>query len=258
MPKIKAEKYIFPVIVLTIFLLLWHGISVSGRYTEDQLPGPVSILKGFVEIWKQGVVFDHLRASFKRLGMAYALGVLTAIPLGLIFGWYGRLYLAIEPFVHVLRPISPIAWFPLAVLWFKIGDPPAIFIIFLSVFFPVLLSTITAVRNVPPAYIKTARNFGSTERDILLKVVIPASFPYITVGLHIALGLGWINLVAGEMLGAQSGLGFLILDSRNFLRTDLIICGMLLVGFFGLLLDRLMRLLERRVNKTWGFQPGVD
>lgn len=253
MPEMKGEKYLFPVIVLVIFLLLWHGMSVSGGYTEDQLPGPVSIIKGMAEIWNKGVLFEHIRASFLRLGIAYITGVSLAIPLGLIFGWYGRLYLAFEPFVHVMRPISPIAWFPLAVLWFKIGDPPAIFIIFLSVFFPVLLSTITAVRNVPSAYIKTARNFGSTERDILLKVVIPASFPYITVGLHIALGLGWINLVAGEMLGAQSGLGFLIIDSRNFLRTDLIICGMILVGFFGLLLDRIMRLLEKRVNKIWGF-----
>jgi NitT/TauT family transport system permease protein len=151
-----------------------------------------------------------------------------------------------------LRPISPIAWFPLAVLWFGIGNPPAIFIIFLAAFFPILLATISGVRDVDPLHLKVAANFGAGRVFTFLAVILPAAFPHVMVGLHIALGTAWIHLVAGEMLGAQSGLGYLIVDARNFLRTDLIIAGMLLVGVLGLAINAAMRRAEGLVRRRWG------
>lgn len=140
---------------------------------------------------------------------------------------------------------------PLIVLWFSIDASP-IFIIFLAAFFPILLSTVAAVRNVDPVYLKVARNFGTSEFDILRKIVIPASFPYITVGLHIALGTAWIHLVAGEMMGVRSGLGFLIVDARNTLRYELVITGIIFIGVFGLIIDKLITVGERWINKRWG------
>ncbi len=251
----KGEKYLTPLLTLGVLAGIWQLVVSSGIYTLEELPGPVQVAKGAVELWARDILLEHIGVSMYRFGVAYLLAVSSGVVLGLILGWYNRMLTAVDPFIQILRPISPIAWFPLALLWFGIGNLPAIFIIFLSAFFPTLLATVNAVRNVDPVYIKVARNFRTRERDILLKVVVPAAFPHIMVGLHIALGTAWIHLVAGEMLGAQSGLGYLIVDSRNFLRTDWIILGMILIGLLGLALDRLMRLAEKWVNKNWGFVP---
>ena len=137
-------------------------------------------------------------------------------------------------------------------LWFGVGNAPAIFIITLAAFFPILLSTVSAVRTVPPVYLRVAQNYGAGRLLLLRSVLLPAAFPTIVVGLRIAMGAAWIHLVAGEMLGAQSGLGFLIVDARNFLRTDLIVAGMLTVGFLGLAIDRLVAWAEHRVKQAWG------
>ena len=249
-PCLPGERLLFPLLALGAFLLLWQ--AAAAWYGSDYLlPGPAAVLLALLEVARSGMLLEHVAVSLYRFGVGYLLAALVALPLGLVFGWYSRLHQAFDPLIQVLRPISPVAWFPLAVLWFKIGDLPAIFIIFIASFFPMLLATIAAVRGVDRVYIRVARNFGSSEWDLLHKVVIPAAFPYITVGLHIALGVGWIHLVAGEMLGAQSGLGYFIIDARNFLRTDQVIAGMLLVGLLGLSLDRLMSWTERRVRSRW-------
>ncbi|RJX25808.1 MAG: ABC transporter permease [Dethiobacter sp.] len=221
-------------------------------YPTYQLPSPLDVCRGMMELWGEGVIWEHIRVSLFRFSVAYFLAAASGIFLGLLFGWHIRLHAAFDPFVQMLRPISPIAWFPLAILWFKVGDPPAIFIIYLAAFFPILLTTIAAVRSVEHIYLQVALNFGTRERDILTKIIIPAAFPQIMVGLHLALGSAWIHLVAGEMLGAQSGLGFLIIDARNFLRTDWIISGMIFIGLLGLALDKCMGWMEKRINLLWG------
>jgi NitT/TauT family transport system permease protein len=239
-----------PVLAIAIFLLLWQ--FAASFYPPDQFPGPWQVWLGLLEIAESGVLFEYIRVSLLRFASAYLLAVLVAIPSGLLLGWFAPLRRAADPLLQILRPISPIAWFPLAVLWFGIGNPPAIFIIFLSAFFPVLLSTISGVRHVETIYLKVASNFGASRRLTFLSVVLPAAFPHIMVGLHIALGTAWIHLVAGEMLGAQSGLGFMIVDARNFLRTDLIIAGMVLVGVLGLTINNLMHRAEGVVRRRWG------
>lgn len=239
-----------PLAAVAGFLLLWQfGASF---YPPDQFPGPWQVWLGLVEIAESGVLFEHIRVSLLRFASAYLMAVAVAIPLGLVLGGFAPLRRAADPLLQILRPISPIAWFPLAVLWFGIGNPPAIFIIFLSAFFPVLLSTISGVRNVDGIYLKVASSFGASRSLTFISVIMPAAFPHIMVGLHIALGTAWIHLVAGEMLGAQSGLGFMIVDARNFLRTDLIIAGMALVGLLGLLINALMHRAESLVRRRWG------
>jgi len=174
------------------------------------------------------------------------------IPAGLIVGWYRRLEVSLDPIIQVFRPISPIAWTPFATFWFGIGNPPAIFIIFLAAFFPVLLSSVAAVKNVDPLLLRMAKNFGATEAQLLLKVVLPAAFPYIAVGLRMALGSAWVFLVAGEMIGLRSGLGYLIVDGRNQVRYDLVLASLLIIGALGFTIDRVMRLAESRVTGRWG------
>lgn len=239
-----------PGVAIVAFIALWQ--LMANFYTAEQLPGPLQVLTGLYELAVAGVLWEHIQVSLLRFAVSYALGVLVAVPLGLFLGWYSCPLKALGPIIEILRPISPIAWFPLAVLWFGVGNAPALFIIFLSVFFPILLTTVSAVRRIDPVYLKVASNFGVGKAMLFRKVVIPAAFSQITVGLHIALGTAWVYLVAGEMLGAQSGLGYLIVDSRNFLRTDLIIGGMLLVGAIGLGLNSVMGWAERNISRRWG------
>ena len=238
---------------LTLFAAIWQ--AAAGLYTPEQLPAPTDVLKAVKELSDNGVLWGHIGISLARFGSAYLLAVAAAIPLGLFLGRFSRCHAAIDPLIQVLRPISPIAWFPLAVLWFGIGNAPAVFIIFLAAFYPILLTTISAVRAVPPVYLKVATNFGAGSWMTFIRVIVPAAFPGIMVGLHIAVGTAWIHLVAGEMLGAQSGLGFMIVDARNFLRTDQIMAGMLLVGILGLLIYRGMKGIERIFGRKWGAAP---
>ncbi|BCS54154.1 ABC transporter permease [Geobacter sp. SVR] len=248
--KTKSSHILLPVCSLVVFTILWQ--LAAGRYTPEQLPAPTDVLKAIKELSDSGVLWGHISISLARFAGAYLLAVAVAIPLGLFLGRFSRCHAAIDPLIQVLRPISPIAWFPLAVLWFGIGNAPAVFIIFLAAFYPVLLTTISAVRAVPAIYLKVAANFGAAPFLTFVRVIVPAAFPGIMVGLHIAVGTAWIHLVAGEMLGAQSGLGFMIVDARNFLRTDQIMAGMLLVGVLGLAIYKGMKAAEKVIGRRWG------
>lgn len=245
-----VSKLLWPILGLAGFLLTW---SLLARcYTPEQLPGPWQTLSVWREMADDGTIWMHIRISLLRFFSAYALALTASLPLGLLLGWYTRAMRVLDPVIQILRPISPIAWFPLAVLWFGVGNAPAVFIITLSAFFPILLATVSAVRAVPTGYLRVAQNFGASRLTLFRTVVLPAAFPTIVVGLRIAVGTAWIHLVAGEMLGAQSGLGFLIVDARNSLRTDTILAAMATIGLLGLAVDRTMSLGETCLKRFWG------
>jgi len=245
-------RKLLPFAGIAVLLVLWQLVAASGIYTEDQLPGPLVVLRAGRETWASGALLGHVGASLGRFGASYLAAVGIAIPLGLLFGLRPALWRAVDPVVQLVRPISPVAWSPLAVLWLGIGNLPAIAIIFLAAFYPALLATVSAVRRVDPVYVRVARNFGTRDRQLVLKVIVPAAFPQIAMGLRLAIGAAWVYLVAGEMLGARSGLGFLIVDARNFLRTDLILLAMVLVGALGFVIDRTVAWLERKLDARWG------
>jgi len=245
-------RKLLPLAGIAVLLALWQLVAASGIYTEDQLPGPLVVLRAGRETWASGALLGHVGASLGRFGASYLAAVAIAIPLGLLFGLRPALWRAVDPVVQLVRPISPVAWFPLAVLWLGIGNLPAIAIIFLAAFYPALLATVSAVRRVDPVYVRVARNFGTRDRQLVLKIIVPAAFPQIAMGLRLAIGAAWVYLVAGEMLGARSGLGFLIIDARNFLRTDLILLAMALVGALGFVIDRTVAWLERKLDARWG------
>jgi NitT/TauT family transport system permease protein len=239
-----------PTLAFAALVAVWW--LAGRRFRPDQLPSPLDVLNALGELASSGALVEHISVSLGRLVLAYGLAVLVGIPAGLLLGWYALLLRAIGPLLQVLRPISPIAWFPLAVLWFGIGNAPAVFIIFLAALFPILLTTIQAVHGVPAGYLRLADNFGVPRWMLFSHIVVPASFPVIAIGLRIAVGTAWIHLIAGEMLGAQSGLGFLINDARNFLRTDQVLAGMVVIGLLGLSMDRLMSVGERAMRRRWG------
>ena len=248
-------RKLLPFAGIGLLLASWHLLAASGLYTADQLPSPLDALRASREVWSEGALLPHVAASLARFGVAYAAAALVAVPLGLLLGLRPTLWKAVDPLIQVLRPISPVAWFPLAVLWLGIGNLPAIAIIFVAAFYPSLLATVNAVRRVDPVYLKVARNFGTPGSHLVFKVIVPAAFPQIAMGLRVAVGTAWVYLVAGEMLGARTGLGFLIIDARNFLRTDLILMAMALVGAIGFAIDRSVSFLERRLDARWGLLP---
>lgn len=241
-----------PIMFIAVLLLAWQ-VAVN-RHPGYILPGPRRVAVGIVDLLQHGLLFKYIIASLFRVTWGFALAAITAIPLGLMIGWYRRAEMAINPLVQVFRPISPLAWIPLAILWFGVGDLSAIFLIFLGCFFPLLLTAINAVQNVPAVYIHTGRNFGLSSAQLILRVLYPAVIPQLLIGLRITLGVAWLVVVAAEMIAVDSGLGFLIVDARNAgNRYDLVLAGMLVIGLIGLLLDTAMRALENVKSFRWAY-----
>lgn len=253
---IRLNQVLNVFIGFSILVVLWEGVVLTGKYEASLLPSPVIVFEGIHELITDGTLFTHFKVSLIRFSAGYLSAVIVAIVLGLILGWFAKAWNIIDPIVQLLRPVSPIAWSPFIVLWFGIGDIPAIVIIFIAAFFPVLLSTVSAVRKIDSTYLKVAQNFGIKQPQLLTKIIFPASFPFIANGLHLAVGTAWIFLVAGEMVGAQSGLGYLIVDARNSVRLDLVLAGIIFIGISGLLLDKTIKLLEKRIEKHWGIFSG--
>ena len=235
-----------------VLLAIWQVLAVSGWFPESLFPGPVSVGQALIERASSGLLVLDIGASMYRFFIGYLVACASAVLLGLIMGWCTRAWDFLNPVVQFLRPISPVAWLPFIVLWLGIGDIPAIVVIFLAAFFPVLLSTVGAVRRIDPVYLKVSKNFGLGSVQTLFKIVLPAIFPIIANALHIALGTAWIFLVAGEMAGTQSGLGFLIVDARNNLRTDELLAAIVVIGLLGVLLDWIIKQFEACVNRVWG------
>jgi NitT/TauT family transport system permease protein len=179
---------------------------------------------------------------------------LVGVPFGLFLGWYGWAFQAFNPMIQMLRPISPIAWIPVAILWFKVTDKAPIFLIFLASVFPITVSAIAAVQNMQPVYLRAAQNFGLTQMQLFRRVILPATLPQIITGIRIALGVAWLVVVAAEMIAVNSGLGYLIIDARNAgKRYDLVVAGMVMIGLIGLVLDLLVRQLEKFDEVKWGY-----
>jgi len=225
----------------------WQYISmfVLDETTRVLLPAPTVVLAAAWELIVSGELMRHLMDSLRRELTAF-VWALAAIPLGVAMGWWKVANDQLDPLMEMLRPIPPLAWIPLSIMWFGIGDTQNQFIIFLGIFFPILLNTITGVRSVEPNLIRAARCLGAGEGAVLRRVVLRAALPQIITGIRIGLGVGWMALVAAELVGASSGLGFLINDARTLLRTDIVIVGMITIGLVGLALDLLIREVSRR------------
>ncbi len=174
-----------------------------------------------------------------------------------MLGWYPMAAQMVNPVIQILRPISPIAWIPVSIVWFGVGDAAAVYLIFLGAFFPIVVATMNGVQNVPSMYRCAGRNFGLGPVQLLARVVFPAALPQIILGLRIALGVAWLVLVAAEMIAVDSGLGYLVIDARNSgKRYDLVVAAMLMIGFIGLALDIAFRQIETVKSVRWGFGHG--
>lgn len=210
------------------------------------------VWESFVALYKQGKITANIADSLYRFVIGFTLGSVSAIILGLILGRYKALEILLDPILQFLKPISPIAWFPLIVLALGIGDIPAIAVIFIAVFFPILSLCISGVRQINKDFIAMAKNFGASEMRIFFHIIIPGAFLHISSGLKLAACVAWIHLVAGEMIGAQGGIGYMIIDGRNFNDNAMVLVGILIIGTLGYLISLLFALLENGVKRLLG------
>jgi NitT/TauT family transport system permease protein len=249
----KWEKFFWPLLASGLLLALWH-FSVIWTATKV-FPSPREVEKGLAELLRHHVLWGDIRDSLRRVVFGFGAAAILGIPLGLTLGWYPSANQVVNPVMQILRPISPIAWIPVAIIFFGIGDSASIFLIFLGSFFPIVVACINGVSNVPSVYRRSGRNFGLTPPQLLAKVVFPAALPQILVGLRIALGIAWLVVVAAEMIAVDSGLGYLVIDSRNSgKRYDLVMAAILLIGVIGLVLDFGFRRLEKIRSVRWGLR----
>ena len=223
------------------------------------LPGPGAVLRAILELARRGFLFKHVIASLFRVTWGYLLAVCVGVPAGILLAWYRRAGLALAPLVEMVRPISALAWIPLAILWFGVGDVSSIFIIFVASALPLTVSAMSAVAGVSSVHWNAARNFGLSPGGIVRRVLLPAILPELLVGLRIGLGIAWLVVVAAEMIAVDSGLGFLIVDARNAgNRYDLVVAGMVLIGAIGVALDATLRRVERLPALRWGFTAAEE
>lgn len=243
------KRVLPPLLTALAVLAVWH-LAVVVTKTKI-FPSPMAVVRGISDLPH---LVAYTRDSLFRVACGYGLAVLLGVPVGLALGWWGAAARAANPLIQMLRPISPLAWMPLSVIWFGVSNLAPIFLIWLASFFPIVVATMNGVRNVPPMYVQAGRNFGLSTRALIVRVIFPAVLPRVLVGLRIAFGIAWLVLVAAEMIAVDSGLGYLIIDARNAgQRYDLVVGGMLLIGVIGLALDGLIRSTERLKFVRWAF-----
>lgn len=247
-----ASAIFLPLFTGAALVALWHGLVVASG--SDIFPSPMDVVRGLGELARKGVLASYIGDSLWRVAWGYLLALVLGVPLGMALGWYPSAAAALNPVIQVLRPISALAWIPIAIVLFGVTNLATIFLIFLASFFPIVVATMNGVRNVPMMYLSAGRNFGLSAPALFARVIFPAALPRVLTGLRVALGVAWLVVVAAEMLAVDSGLGYLVIDSRNAgKRYDLVVAAMLLIGLIGLVLNSLVRLVERMRAVRWGF-----
>lgn len=243
------------VIVPLLLLLIWEFFCRAGLVSEIILPSPSAIALKWLEWLKSGELLQDAVGSLYRVLAGFVVGAGLALPLGLFMGVSPRIYEFSNPIIQVLRPIPPIAWIPMAILWFGLGNPPAIFLIAIGAFFPVLMNTIAGVRNVDGIYLRAGRNLGASQATMFRRIILPAATPYIFTGARIGIGTAFIVVIVSEMIAVNNGLGYRILEAREFMWSDKIIAGMLTIGLLGLGIDLVMNFLN---NYLLRWHRGLD
>jgi len=242
-------------VVPVLAIALWQWVAASGLVDRQVLPAPLDVWRKWVDYLLPLVPFAQytdggwvswafsgelpldILASLYRVVVGFAIGAGLALPLGLAMGASPRAHAWMNPLIQVLRPIPPIAYIPLAMLWFGLGNPPAVFLLAIGAFFPVLMNTIAGVRQVDGIYLRAAHNLGAGRLTIFLRVILPAAVPYILSGVRIGIGTAFIVVIVAEMIAVNSGLGFRISEAREYFWSDKVIAGMISIGVLGLVID---------------------
>lgn len=246
----RGSSFIISVVTTFILFAAWWLATGQGWIDALFLPSPKAVWQRFWEVagedgFAGATLFTHIKASIFRVFSAFGISCLTAIPIGLAIGSH-RIARGIgDPPIEFYRPIPPLAYLPLTIIWLGIGELSKVLLIFLACFAPMALSTRAGVKSVAPEQIHAAYSLGASRWQVLFHVILKAALPEILTGMRIAMGFGWTTLVAAEMVAAEAGLGFMILNASEFLVTDVVVMGIFVIGAIALLSDLAMRSLEK-------------
>ncbi len=238
-------------VTVCVLLLLWFAVTHWGLVKPLFLPSPQAVWQQFLEYLSGAAndkpLWQHLLASVLRVSVAFLLAVVVALPVGIAMGMSRVLRGIFDAPLEFYRPLPPLAYLPLIIIWFGIDETPKVLLIFLSCFAPLALAARAGTRSASQEQIHAAYSMGASDSQVIRHVILPAALPEILVGMRIAIGFGWTTLVAAEMVAADVGLGQLVLNASNFLRTDIVVMGILVIGLVAYLFDLLMRWIERRL-----------
>ncbi|MEP7142449.1 MAG: ABC transporter permease [Ferruginibacter sp.] len=251
--RISILRYILPVAVITLLLLVWHFVCFFHVFPAYALPSPGDVFKSFKEEIISGRLVTDIIASLWRVAVGFGISVILGIPVGLWLGQHLFARLSFLPVLNFFRFLSPLAWIPFAILWFHIGDKPAIFLVIMATCFPLMLATMTAVATIPSIYFRVAQDYNYKGFELVTRVTLPAVLPQVITSLRVSYGIAWVVIVAAEMVGCQDGLGYGIWIARNGLRLDSAVCYMIIIGLLGMGIDRLLNQLTKLPNIRWGY-----
>lgn len=246
--KINIKQIGAGFISIFIGLLIWQFIAFLWK--ENILPAPIDVFTELINLFKEQGFINDLFSSFYRVVIGFSIATILGVFFGIMVGLSNSLNNFFRPIIELLRPIPPIAYIPIAILWFGLGDIPAFFLVFIAAFFPIFSNTSSGVKSIDEKYKKAAITLGANNKDIIVEIILPHALPGIFTGLKTGLGMAWMAVIAAEMMGAQSGLGYFIQMNRIVLDLTRVLAGMLMIGLIGALLHLIICNLERQVI-TW-------
>jgi taurine transport system permease protein len=236
---------------IVVLIAIWWLVTAFGWIDALFLPSPVAVLDRLKDLIANGYMsislWSHIGASLGRIGIALIAAVITAIPVGIAIGRNKVIRGVVDPIIEFYRPIPPLAYLPLIVIWCGIGELSKVLLIYLAIFAPIVIATSTGVRSVDQAKIRAAQSLGATPLQIIKHVVLPSALPSILTGIRIGLGVGWSTLVAAELVGASEGLGFMVQSSSQLLATDVVIVGILIIAVIAFALEIGLRRLQKKL-----------
>lgn len=249
--KSNRSHYIISVLTGIAILILWIAFTWNGKISSIIFPSPTKVWSSFIDLLKNGykgyTLWIHLFSSLRRLFIAFFFAVITAIPLGLLSGYSNKIRAVFEPIIAFIRPLPPLGYYTIIILWMGIEDSSKVVLLFIGAFAPIYLSCVAGVMRVKVDYINRARTLGANKRQIFCYVIFPSALPDIFVGLRNAMSSAYATSVAAEMVAAVSGIGWMVLDASKYLRSDVIFVGIIIMGITGIMLDKFLLYLESKI-----------
>ncbi len=247
--KNKIHRYTYMTWLLII--LVWLAVTELNLISSRLVPSPIQVVKTFIDILNNGYnntsFWEHMGISMYRLFLSSALALITAIPLGLLSGYSTKFRAVVDSVVQFYRPLPPLAYYTLLILWLGIDESSKVMLLFLAAFAPIYLACVSAVGKVDPDYINSAESLGASKKDVFFTIVLPACLPDIFTGLRTAIGVAYTTLVSAEMVAATSGIGWMVIDASKYLKSDVMFVGIIVMGLTGLLIDLGLRTLENKI-----------
>jgi len=245
--RLFLQRAVMIAVPWTLILLGWYGIAYSGLINPSLVPTPHAVAARFWQLLTEGRLLSDMWMSTQRVFLGVASGIVIAVPVGFVLGWYQEIRRYIDPVINFFRALPPIALIPLVIVYFGIGESAKIVILFYASFFAGVIVMYEGVAQISPIFIRVAKTLGATDGEVFRKVVLPLAVPHILTAVRVALGVAWATLVASELIAAQEGLGALIQNASSFFQLDIIYVGIICIGLIALVMDLILRAASRRL-----------